>query len=133
MLKKVAGALLLATGVAGLAWIGYDETRFLEPAQMDERPFPLRRVDVPELVDEKGVQYVGKLKLRIYVRASGALDHIDASESTLPQPIVDQAVQAFSAPGWHAGSKNGRARRGVKVVELEYRADARESRISPER
>lgn len=122
MVRKALGVALIAAGIAGCAWLAMEELRYLEAAELDRKAYPLRLVDLDPIAPRGGVEYFGKLKLRIYIRGSGVVDHIDVVQSTLPASAMEHAVKAFAETRWEPGMKAGRGRRSVKVVEVDFEA-----------
>ncbi len=122
MIRKVLGAMLMALGLAGAGWMTIEELRYLEPAELDRKPYPMRRVDLDPIEARNGVEYFGKVKLRIYIQKGGSVDHVDVVNSTLPPDATQKAVKAFTDTQWEPGMKSGRSRRSVNVVEVNFEA-----------
>lgn len=120
MIRKVLGAILMAMGLAGAGWMMVEELRYLEPVELDRKPYPLRRVDLDPIEARNGVEYFGKVKLRIYIRKGGSVDHVDVVNSMLPPEATGKAVKAFADTQWEPGMKGGRSRRSVNVVEVDF-------------
>lgn len=112
----LAFVLLLAAG----GWWAFEEARWLPLSELDQKPYPLRRIDLEPPAAERGVEYFGKLRLRIQIRASGEVERVEVVSATVPARIVEHAVNAFSAARWEPGRKSGRARRSVNTVEIDF-------------
>ena len=115
-------AVLLGLGVAGIGggWLVKEELRYLEPAEIERAPFPERRVDVPLIAERNGATYFGKVKLRVFIQKGGDVDHVEVASTTVPRDIAEDAAKRFSAVRWEAGTRNGRKRRSVYIVELDF-------------
>jgi hypothetical protein len=116
------GAVVLAVFAAlgAAAWFTHEELRYLEPAEIERAPFPNRRIDVPSLAEHKGVTYFGKVKLRIYIPKSGVVDHVEVVSTTLPRNITEDTAKRFAAVDWEPGTRAGRKRRSVYIIEVNF-------------
>ena len=110
---------MLAASAAG-AWTIHEELRYLEPAEIERAPYPLRRVDVPSIAESGAMTYFGAVKLRIYIPKSGEVDHIEVVSTTVPREIAEDAAKRFAAVRWEPGTRSGRARRSVYILEVDF-------------
>jgi hypothetical protein len=119
-MRNAAIAVAVTAAAIGGGWLLKEELRYLEPAEIERAPFPERRIDVPSIAERNGATYFGKVKLRIYIPKSGEVDHIDVATTTVPRDIAEESARRFAAVRWEPGTRNGRKRRSVYIIELEF-------------
>jgi len=112
--------VVVVAALAAGAWLLPEELRYLEPAEIERAPFPERRIDVPAIAERNGATFFGKVKLRIYIQKSGEVDHIEVAATTVPREIAEDTAKRFAEVRWEPGTRNGRKRRSVYIVELEF-------------
>jgi hypothetical protein len=113
------GLGVLAAGAAGLRAI-HEELRYLEPVELERAAYPLRRLDVPSIAERNGMTYFGKVKLRVYIPKSGEVDHIEVVSASVPREVAEDTAKRFAGVRWEPGTRSGRARRSVYVVEVDF-------------
>jgi hypothetical protein len=79
----------------------------------------LRGIELQPPESGKGIEYYGKLRLDVYIGADGVVDRVDASQSTVPLKLRDDAIRAFSTAGWEPGRKWGVRVKSVKHIEVD--------------
>jgi hypothetical protein len=118
ILSRIATALgatvLLALGAFAFAKVHYFESKHLDP-----KPYPLRGLVFEPPKSKNGIDYFGKLRLDIYIDETGKVDHVDMLDSTVPLPLRDEALSAFSKVQWEPGQLWGMRVKSVKRIELE--------------
>jgi hypothetical protein len=125
----VVGVAAVAAG----AWLIPEELRYLEPAEVERAPFPERRIDVPAVAERNGATFFGKVKLRVYIQKGGDVDHVEVAATTVPRDIAEDAAMRFAAVRWEPGTRHGRKRRSVYIVELDFAPPAMGPRtLTPE-
>src|SRR5690606_29599813 len=102
----LGAAIGVGLAVAG-AWLAWDG-RYRTAAELDERPYPLRRVELVPPEADRGVELFGKARLRVLIGRDGAVDRVEVVESALHARLLDHAVQAFAATRWSPGRRGGR-------------------------
>jgi TonB family protein len=102
-----------------------EDPRYLPAAELDARPYPLAQVDPEYPVTADGAQYYGKLRLNVYIAASGKVDRVEVIESGVPAGFRDAAVRAFAESRWEPGRKASRAVRSLKAVEVSFEPPVR--------
>ena len=112
-------AVVIAVAAAG-AWRLSEELRYLEPVEIERAPFPERGINVPSIAERNGATFYGKVKMRIYIQVSGDVDHIDITGSTVPTDIAQSTAKLFADVKWEPGTRNGRKRRSVNIVEVTF-------------
>lgn len=105
-------ALLLATAC--------EDGPYFPAAELEAKPYPLAQIDPGYPETGGGAQYYGRLKMNVYISASGKVDRIEVVEAGVPPAFLDAAVRAFSASRWEPGVKAGRKVRSLKVVEVRF-------------
>jgi hypothetical protein len=108
---------LVAAVLFGAATTHYFDTKWLDP-----RPYPLRAVELQPPKEKNGIEYYGKLRMDVYIDADGAVDHVDAHESLVPQAFRDEAARAFSQVRWEPGRLWGMRVKSVKRIEVDIDA-----------
>jgi hypothetical protein len=104
--------------VALVAW--YFDPRYYPAADLDAKPFPLRRVDLELPASPEGAAYYGKLKMNLFIGRAGEVDRVEVVTATVPTALRDLAVKTFSEVRWEPGRKLGRSVKSVKVVEVDF-------------
>jgi hypothetical protein len=122
-------AFLAAFAVAAVAW--YFDPRYFTAAELDAKPFPLRRVDLDLPSSPAGAAYYGRLKLNIFIGRSGEVDRVEVATAAVPTALRDLAVQTFSRVRWEPGRKLGRSVKSVKVIEVDFTPPIREVGRAP--
>ena len=117
-------AFLAAFAVVAAGW--YFDPRYFSAAELDAKPFPLRRVDLDLPAAPEGAAYYGKLKMNVFIRRSGEVDRVEVVTATVPAALRDLAVKTFSNVRWEPGRKLGRSVKSVKVVEVDFTPPIRE-------
>lgn len=113
-------AVAVTVAAIGGGWLVKEELRYLEPAEIERAAFPERGINVPAIAERNGATFFGKVKLRIYIPKSGVVDHIEVASTTVPRDIAEETAKLFNAVRWEPGTRNGRKRRSVYIVELEF-------------
>ena len=132
-LRHAAIAIGVAVAAIGAGWLAKEELRYLEPAEIERAAFPERRIDVPSIAERNGATYFGKVKLRIYIPKSGEVDHIDIAATTVPREIAEDTAKRFAAVRWEPGTRHGRKRRSVYIIEVDFAPPAMGPRtLTPE-
>lgn len=121
ILIRAAAALGVAALLA-LAAFGALRTHYFDSTGLDPRPFPLRGIVLTPPRSKSGIDYVGKLRLDVYIDAEGKVDHVDMLDSTVPFDLRDEAIRAFSGARWEPGRKWGVRVKSVKRVEVDLAA-----------
>jgi hypothetical protein len=130
-----AAAVVLALAASGIGggWLAKEELRYLEPGELERAPFPERRIDVPAIAERGGATFFGKVKLRVYIRKGGDVDHVEVESTTVPRDVAEAAARRFAAVRWEPGTRNGRKRRSVYIVELDFQPpEMGPRRLTPE-
>jgi len=84
------------------------------------KPYPLRRIDLELPEAKNGIEYYGKVRLKVYISADGVVDRVDATESTVPAEFRDEAVQAFSQARWEPGRIWRIRVKSLKRIEIDF-------------
>jgi hypothetical protein len=125
-------AVLVLAGIA-VAW-ALEYTRYRTARELEHSPYPLRRIDIDPDPVVGGVEYVGRIRLDLYIGRDGRVHRVEVLESTLPPVLAQRAIDAFSAARWQPGRKDGRELPSVKRVEVEFEppAGVRRAPMRPE-
>ena len=119
-LSRILVPLAVVAAAVGGGWLLKEELRYLEPAEIERAPFPERGINVPAIAERNGATFFGKVKLRVYIQKGGDVDHIEVATTTVPRDIAEETAKLFSAVRWEPGTRNGRKRRSVYIVELDF-------------
>lgn len=106
------------SGARKTEWI---PPNYFAPEQLSRRP-RLRAaisLDAPDLPPEAAS---GTLTIQLLLSADGSVDEVIVASSTLPQPLVDAAVQAFSLASFEPGQIAGTPVRSQFFLEVRYEA-----------
>lgn len=115
---RIAAGIAVAAGLA-LAVLAFVSTHYFSAGWLDQKPFPLRGIELAPPASANGIEYFGKLRLDVYINTDGGVDRVEASESTVPLRLRDDAIRAFSTARWEPGRKWGFRVRSVKRVEID--------------
>ncbi len=121
--------IALAVG-AGLAAAGFGFWFFLDPvyhpaAEVDRKPYPMRRIDLEFPPVEKGIEYYGKLRIDVYIGRDGATDRVEVVGSNVPARFTADAVRALEQASWEPARIGWRKVRSVKRYEVDFEPPVR--------
>ena len=116
---------LAATVAVALAVLAAARTHYFAASSLDVKPYPLRRVDLELPQEKNGIEYYGKLRLKVYINADGGVDRVEATQSTVPAKFRDDAVKAFSQVRWEPGRIWGIRVKSLKRVEIDFEPPVR--------
>jgi hypothetical protein len=128
-IRWLGAAFLAAFTVAAIAW--YFDPRYYAAADLDSKPFPLRRVDLEWPSAPEGTSFYGKLKMNVFIGRSGEVDRVEVVTAAVPTALRDLAVKTFSEVRWEPGRKLGRSVKSVKVIEVNFTPPVRDVGRSP--
>lgn len=97
-----------------------EEGPYVPAAELERKPYPLAQIDPDYPGTADGAQYYGRLKMNVYISASGKVDRIEVVEAGVPPAFLEAARSAFAASRWEPGVKAGRKVRSVKAVEVRF-------------
>jgi hypothetical protein len=123
-LSRIAMGLAVAVGVA-LALFAGAYTHYFAASWLGARAYPLRRIDLELPQTKNGIEYYGKVRLKVYINADGGVDRVDATESTVPAQFRDDAVKAFSEARWEPGRIWGIRVKSLKLIEIDFEPPVR--------
>jgi outer membrane biosynthesis protein TonB len=103
-----------------LAACSREDARYLPASELDAKPFPLRPVPLEFPQVTGNAEYYGKLKLHVFINASGGVDKVDVIEAGVPASFRDAAVKAFTEVRWEPARKAGNRVKSLKVVEVDF-------------
>jgi outer membrane biosynthesis protein TonB len=89
-------------------------------AWLDQRPFPLRAIELDAPPARNGIEYYGKQRMHVLIGADGSVDGVVVMESTLPASFREAAAHAFATARWEPGRKWGLPVAALKVVEVDF-------------
>jgi hypothetical protein len=118
VLVRVATFLGIGTLFA-IAAYGFAATHYFDSAGLDPRPYPLRGISFVPPKSKNGIDYFGKLRLDVYIREDGKVDHVDVLDSTIPLDLKAEAIRAFTEAAWEPGRKWGVRVKSVKRIEVD--------------
>jgi hypothetical protein len=121
---------LAATVVVALAVLAVARVHYFSAGSLDLKPYPLRRIDLELPQEKNGIEYYGKLRLKVYINAEGGVDRVEATGSTVPAKLRDDAMKAFSQARWEPGRIWGFRVGSLKVIEVDYEPPVRGLRQS---
>lgn len=108
-----------------------DELAYLPASQLDQRPLLDSGIVLPFPPGEslpQGTRVSAVLVL--YVSENGDVNRIEFGQSALPPAFARVAVDAFAHVHLRPGIKNGRPRRAMMKIEVEFEAPDPDKRIS---
>jgi Gram-negative bacterial TonB protein C-terminal len=123
-LSRIAMGIAVAIGLA-LTLLAVAYTHYFTASWLGLKPFPLRRIDLELPQTKNGIEYFGTVRLDVYINADGGVDRVDATESTVPATLRDDAVKAFSQARWEPGRIWGIRVKSVKRVEIDFEPPVR--------
>lgn len=100
---------------------GWIPPNYFAPEQLSRRP-RLRTAISLDALDLPPDAASGTLTIQLLLSADGSVDEVIAASSTLPQPLVNSAVQAFSSASFEPGQIAGTPVRSQFVLEVRYEA-----------
>jgi outer membrane biosynthesis protein TonB len=89
-------------------------------AELDRKPYPMRRIelDLPPAVG--GLEYYGKLRLEVYIGRDGVVDRVEVLSTGVPARFVEAAVRTLQQTRWEPGRSGWRRVRSVKAYEIDF-------------
>ena len=111
---------LAAVGGLALILLAGAYTHYFAASWLGLKPYPLRRVDLELPQTKNGIEYYGRVRLKVYINADGVVDRVDATESTVPAKFRDDAVKAFSQARWEPGRIWGIRVKSLKLIEIDF-------------
>jgi hypothetical protein len=118
-LRRIATGLA-ATAAVALAILAEARSHYFEAGWLDLKPYPMQRIDLELPQEKNGIEYYGKLRLKVYINADGGVDRVEATQSTVPAKFRDDAVKAFSQVRWEPGRIWGIRVKSLKLIEVDY-------------
>ncbi|MBL8419602.1 MAG: energy transducer TonB [Dechloromonas sp.] len=106
------------SGASTTAWI---PPNYFAPEQLSRRP-RLRTAISLDALDLPPEAASGTLIIQLLLSADGSVDEVIVASSTLPQPLVNAATQAFSSASFEPGQIAGTPVRSQFVLEVRYEA-----------
>ncbi len=85
--------------------------------ELTERPLPLAAIE-PGFPD--GAPATGRVKIRLYISAQGAVDAVDITEAEPAGEFEQATVQAFREARFRPGYKSGKAVRSQLALEVRF-------------
>ena len=117
-LAAIALCIVVAVALGAVLW--RESARYFPASELDAKPYPTRRIDLDFPPQKDGIEYYGKLKLKVFIDAQGGVDRVEVVDASVPTRFLDVAVKAFSEARWEPGRRWGRRVKSVKAVEIDY-------------
>ena len=121
----LAAAVLAAVAAVGLWMHWRTPSRYFTASEVDRVAMPLGDVGLAFPRARGGIEYYGTLRLELYIDEDGRVDRVDVLESTVPASFRDEALQRFAATRFEPATREGRAVKSVKKVEVRFDAPLR--------
>lgn len=102
-----------------------NEWAYLPASELDRRPRPESDITLPFPESEnlpRGTRVSAVLVL--YVGVDGAVDRVEFAQSALPPAFARTATETFARVRMQPGMKDGRPRRAMMKIEVEFEAPA---------
>ena len=121
--RLVLAVLAFALAAAAGAWL-YTRLHYYTAAEVDRAAFPLAAIDLPYPVGASGVQYEGRVEMKVYIDAEGGVDRVELLDAAVPAAYRDLALRAFRNARFGPALRGGRPVRSVKRIEVEFKPAA---------
>jgi len=117
--RGAAGVALAALALfAGWPWLDW---RYHPEPELDRKPSPMRNMAVDYPATPPGVDYFGRITLKVFIGRDGAVDRVEVEHADLPAAFVEAAVKAFSEASWEPPLKWGRRVKALKVIAIDFK------------
>ena len=127
MTRRIQIALAIAASLAAAAfafWFFLDP--FYHPvAEVDRKPYPMRRIDLEFPPVEKGIEYYGRLRIDVYIGRDGATDRVEVVGANVPAKFTADAVRALEQTSWEPARMGWRRVKCVKRYEIDFEPPVR--------
>jgi len=116
----------VAIGAAVAALALYALWPWLDPrwhpeSELDRKPYPMSNVAVEYPPTPEGVDYYGRIRMRVFIDREGVVDRVEVERAELPPKFVEAAVKAFRETRWEPGLKWGRRVKTLMVVAIDFK------------
>ncbi|HEX4779198.1 MAG TPA: energy transducer TonB [Usitatibacter sp.] len=120
MNARIALAAALVALALFAAWPWLDPRYHPEP-ELDRKPYPMRNVVVDFPPTPAGVDYFGRITMRVFIGRDGMVDRVEVEHADVPPAFIEAAVKAFRQARWEPARMWGRRVKALKVVAIDFK------------
>lgn len=119
-----------ATGIATTAAATLGKTYYFKASELERRPFPLSRIEVP--LPESAEAESASVMIRLRISESGRVDDARILMGTGVREFEDAALREFSTARFHPGYRGNLPVRSEMLIEVTLRPPPRSAQLLQE-